>query len=88
MYGVENKDFRITFDFNIRSRDNDLSLLNGSDGKYLFDNNNVIMEIKTTQAMPIWITKLLSEMKIYPTSFSKYGTIYKNKIKENKLTYV
>lgn len=88
MYGVDNKDFRITFDFNIRSRDSDLDLLSGSDGKYLFDNNSVIMEIKTAQSMPLWITKLLSEMKIYPTSFSKYGTIYKNKIKENKLIYV
>lgn len=88
MCGVDNKDFRITFDFNIRSRENDLTLLSGSDGKYLFDNNNLIMEIKTTQSMPLWITKLLSEMKIYPTSFSKYGTIYKNKIKENKLIYV
>lgn len=88
MYGIDNKDFRMTFDFNIRSRDSDLSLLKGCGGKNLFDNNSVIMEIKTVQSMPMWITKLLSEMKIYPTSFSKYGTIYKNKIKENKLIYV
>lgn len=88
MYGAEDRNFRVTFDFGIRSREERLDLLNGSDGKYLFDNNEVIMEIKTTQSMPMWMTKILSKLKIYPTSFSKYGTIYKNKIKESGLMYV
>ena len=34
-------------------------------------------EIKTAGAMPLWLTKLLCECKIYRTSFYKYGTAYK-----------
>ena len=39
------------------------------------------MEIKTAFAMPLWLAKLLDENKIYPTSFSKYGTAYKLDLK-------
>ena len=28
-------------------------------------------------AVPLWFTKILSDAKVYPTSFSKYGTEYK-----------
>ena len=31
------------------------------------------MEIKAQGAMPLWLTEALSELKIYPVSFSKYG---------------
>ena len=41
------------------------------------------MEIKINKAVPIWFTKILSEYDIYPVSFSKYGTEYKQYIMEN-----
>ena len=41
------------------------------------------MEIKALNAMPIWLVEVLNELKIYPSSFSKYGTAYKI-IKERK----
>ena len=34
------------------------------------------MEIKTSGAIPLWLTRFLSENKIYKTSLSKYGTAY------------
>jgi hypothetical protein len=34
------------------------------------------MEVKTLGGMPLWMTRALGENKIYPTSFSKYGTCY------------
>lgn len=34
------------------------------------------MELKTAGAIPLWMTRLLTDEKIYPTSFSKYGTFY------------
>ena len=34
------------------------------------------MEVKIENAMPLWMTKILSEFQIYPASFSKYGTEY------------
>ena len=36
-----------------------------------------LMEIKCAGAMPMWLVRVLSEKKIYKTSFSKYGTEYK-----------
>ena len=38
------------------------------------------MEIKTVGSMPVWLSELLTELKIYGCSFSKYGTEYKNYI--------
>lgn len=35
------------------------------------------MEIKILDAMPLWLARSLSTLKIYPTSFSKVGSIYK-----------
>ena len=35
------------------------------------------MELKTAGGLPLWMTQILSEEKIYKTSFSKYGTAYK-----------
>ncbi|WP_213950835.1 polyphosphate polymerase domain-containing protein [Tepidanaerobacter syntrophicus] len=72
----EDKNLRITFDTNIRTRRYDLKLENGDYGEKLIDNNKVLMEIKTASAIPFWLSMLLSERKIYPTSFSKYGTEY------------
>lgn len=77
--GHENKDLRITLDENLRSREEDLKLELGSSGKKYFDSDKYIMEIKTLDSMPMWLTRVLSELKIYPISFSKIGSIYTKK---------
>ena len=35
------------------------------------------MESKVMGATPLWFAQILSELSIYPVSFSKYGNIYK-----------
>ena len=78
------KDLRITFDRNIRYRLNDLNLSTSLEGVQL-DEGTIIMEIKTINGMPLWLVDLLSNNKIYKTSYSKYGMAYKKVIsKENK----
>ena len=84
-YDKNNQEFRITFDENIRSRNGDLNLEYGDAGKLYFDKDFHIMEIKTLGALPLWFTKVLSELKIYPDSFSKYGNIYKKDLKEEHI---
>lgn len=79
-YDKDNKSFRITFDKNLRYRTDNLDLACGSKGDNYFDDDKCIMELKTLDSFPIWLTKLLSELKIYPISFSKYGNIYKDYI--------
>lgn len=81
-YSKDNKDFRITFDRNLRSREEDMNLELGDSGKLYFKEDTYIMETKVLGAYPIWFTEILSKLKIYPISFSKYGSIYSSKIKE------
>lgn len=71
-----NKEVRISFDDNIMYRTTDLNLKSGTYGTSLL-NDAVIMEIKINSSIPLWLTKLLTDFKIYKTSFSKYGNAYK-----------
>lgn len=76
-FGKEDESLRITFDQNIRSRQNGLKLELGDEGEPLLEEGQRLMEIKISQAFPMWLAAILSELEIYPTSFSKYGNIYK-----------
>lgn len=75
-------EIRITFDTNIRSRRDELEICLIDRGRPLFCGEYYLMEIKTAGAMPIYLAKILSELKIYPQSFSKYGNIYKKELEE------
>jgi hypothetical protein len=83
-FGINNRDLRITFDTNIRTRRYDLRLESGDYGDRLLNDDIWLMEVKAEKSIPIWLVKLLSEYKIYRRSFSKYGTEYKTMLK-NKL---
>lgn len=79
-YLKESKDIRITFDRDLRSRLDDLDLVDGDGGEKFFSDDIRIMEIKSCSAIPIWLVKILNELEIYPASFSKYGEIYKKSV--------
>jgi hypothetical protein len=68
--------FRVTFDDTILFRTTDISLTSDAYGEPLLDEGKVLMEIKCSGGIPLWLVKVLSEEKIYKTSFSKYGTGY------------
>ena len=79
-YAKEDSSIRITFDFNIRSRDEKLSFDYGDkDTELLLPDGDIVMEIKVGDAYPLWLVSALSELEIYPFSFSKYGNIYKQR---------
>ncbi len=86
--GSKEKDVRITFDTNIQYRVDDLSLYGSNEDISLFQNNEVLMEIKVMDRYPLWLTKALSSLNIQRTSFSKYGTIYKKMMQERTMSYV
>ncbi len=75
--GLEQPDLRVSFDSNILTRREDLHLESGAYGHALLEEGLWLMEIKTAHNMPLWLARLLSENAVYPTSFSKYGTEYK-----------
>ena len=69
-------DLRLTFDRNIRYRENELRLDRGSAGIRLLPGDTVLLEIKTAGAMPLWLAHALDAEGILPGSFSKYGSAY------------
>lgn len=76
-FGKDNREFRMTFDQQITTRRDEVYLEKGCYGAQLLGEDKYLMEIKILDAMPLWLTSILSELKIYTTSFSKYGTEYK-----------
>lgn len=84
LYNRKNKDLRVTFDSNIIWREEDLDLTKGFWGESLLEPNQRLMEIKIPGAMPVWLAKELDTLKIYPSSYSKYGNGYKTKIKRER----
>ena len=75
-YDRSGGDFRITFDDNILARRDDLSLQSEVYGLPVLPENRVLMEIKCSGAIPLWMVEILSGERIYKTPFSKYGTAY------------
>ncbi len=79
-YDKDDHEFRMTFDDNILWREDHLSLCDGVYGTPILDDNHVLMEVKTANAIPLWLVKVLSENHIYKTTFSKYGTAYRTMV--------
>ena len=77
MFGIHDPQIRLTIDQNIRGRRDDLYLEHGSYGSRILPAGMYLMEIKVPGAMPVWLARILSELKIRPVSFSKYGNAYK-----------
>ncbi|MFI3174462.1 MAG: polyphosphate polymerase domain-containing protein [Bacillota bacterium] len=85
-FGKEDKEFRVTFDDQILWRDTDLSLCSEEGGTAILDSDNVVMEIKVANGIPLWLVEFLTENEIYKTSFSKYGNAYKAIVKRDSET--
>lgn len=88
MFGNEDPELRLTFDTNITFRTEDMLLESGSYGRKLLQNGERIMEIKISNAMPLWLSHMLDELKIYPASFSKYGSAYTLLEKEKRSSVI
>lgn len=74
--GKEDANLRLTLDRNILWRTEMLDLSRGIWGEQLLEPGQTLMEIKISNAMPLWLAEALSEYSVYPTSFSKYGRAY------------
>lgn len=80
-YDLENDNLRITFDSKVNYQTNHLDLTKNKMGKQILDDHMFIMEIKVDGAMPLWLVKVLDELKIRPCSYSKYKNSYLDYIK-------
>lgn len=77
-YDQSGSDFRVTFDENIRYRQTELTLDSDAWGKPILQPDRVLMELKTSGGLPLWMAHFLSRQKIFKTPFSKYGTAYRD----------
>ncbi len=82
--GKDDKTFRLTFDRNLLSRRDDFDFDNDRNLEYIIDSDKMIMEIKIVGSLPLWLVHALSELRIYPLSFSKYGREYQNMIEHKR----
>lgn len=73
MYGKQDSDIRITFDKDIRVAFDQKSIRNCQNAKTIIAEGERLMEVKVSGSMPLWLTDIISKLRIYPYSFSKYG---------------
>lgn len=77
-YSPEGGDFRITLDENILYREDSLSLASEVWGTPVLERGRILMELKTSGGIPLWLTHFLTQQRLFKTSFSKYGTAYQH----------
>ena len=74
---------RITFDNNIRYSRTSFDWENVKDTINVLEEGTYVLEIKTSNPLPLWLARFLSEEGIHHKRFSKYGTGYKYYLKED-----
>lgn len=79
-HGNADGELRLTLDNNVRYRLEQTDLRFGTAGKLLKAQPDCVMEIKSAAAVPLWLADILSDLELTPGSFSKYGSVYKEKI--------
>lgn len=73
----QSPELRVTFDRNVRWRTDALALTAQPGGEPLLPEGTVLLEVKTARAIPLWLVRALAAQNIRRTSFSKYGTVYR-----------
>lgn len=74
LHGIEDPDLRITFDFNLRCRNDDLAIEHGPFGRNFIDTNLVVLEVKVNDSVPLWLTRILQDLQCEQRSASKFCT--------------
>lgn len=86
-YSKDDPELRLTFDTNIRYRFRELDLSRGDYGTVILDTSQYILEIKCVDSMPLWLTRELDRLRIFPSSYSKYGTAYTQMLSQGILNF-
>lgn len=70
-------ELRLTFDESICFRSGPQTLSCAPGGTALLRPEQILLEIKTPQALPLWLVRALSRAGLRQTGFSKYGAAYR-----------
>ena len=74
--GISDPSLRLTLDQDILFRTDRLDLREGAFGESTLLPDQTLREVKISNAAPLWLAQALSEIGIFPVSFSKYGRAY------------
>lgn len=74
LHCIDDPDLRITFDLNLRCRNDDLLLEHGPHGEYFIDTDLVVLEVKVNDSVPLWLTRILQTLNCEQRSASKFCT--------------
>ncbi|WP_010096308.1 polyphosphate polymerase domain-containing protein [Ornithinibacillus scapharcae] len=67
-------DLRVTFDANLRCRKHHLNIEYGSYGDNFIDPNLIVLEVKVSNSVPLWLTRFLQDLECEQRSASKFCT--------------
>ncbi len=81
-FSTEDPKLRATFDKRIRFREEDMRLTAAPGGQHLLLPHQSLFEVKTAEAIPLWLVEALEAGEVRQASFSKYGEAYTTMIKE------
>ena len=82
--GTEDENLRVTVDTALVSRTKGLGLCASVHDEPFGWQARFVIEIKATGGMPLALVRLLTGMKMYPVSFSKYGKVYLKNMENEK----
>ncbi|GGA71281.1 polyphosphate polymerase domain-containing protein [Ornithinibacillus halotolerans] len=71
---ITDPDLRVTFDLNLRCRNEDLNIEYGPYGENFIDPNLVVLEVKVSDSVPLWLARILQELQCEQRSASKFCT--------------
>ncbi len=71
---LDDPDLRVTFDFNLRCRSDDLQIEHGPHGAHFIAPDLVILEVKVTHSVPLWLTRFLQILNCEQRGASKFCT--------------
>jgi hypothetical protein len=78
------KRLRLTFDTNIRWRAENFDFSFGTSGQDLLQAGEFLMELKTCEPIPLYISRGLTKNRIFPSSFSKSKLAYRDYINKRR----
>ncbi|MUV37624.1 hypothetical protein JNUCC1_01430 [Lentibacillus sp. JNUCC-1] len=74
LHGLYDENLRMTFDMNLRCRDEDLQLEHGPYGANFIDPNLIVLEVKVDDSVPLWLVRILQALNCEQKSASKFCT--------------
>src|SRR5699024_10160874 len=74
LHGIDDAELRMTFDRNLRCRNEDLNVENGPYGAHFINLNLVVLEVKVNDSVPLWLARILQDLNCEQRGASKFCT--------------